>query len=299
MIGADEQGEQHREHRDDRVAGGDLVEHRVPARRRRHVGARLRGAAGPPAPAAAAPRAQTAPGSSIATSASSSGRSGPGRAGGVGLLGVAHAAAPSAGCSPAIIRPSTSRGVSPGTMPTMRPRYMTMIRSARATTSSSSVETTTHGDARVARLDDALVDELDRADVDAAGRLRGDEQAQVAAELAGEHDLLLVAAREPADLASRCPACGRRTPSPSRGRSRRVRRAGCCRARTNGGAAAAVEHEVLGDRELADQAVFRAVLGHEPDAGVEDAPDARGGQLDAVEADASPARAAAGRGAPR
>ena len=49
------------------------------------------------------------------------------------------------GCSPAIIRPSTSRGVSPGTMPTMRPRYMTMMRSASATTSSSSVETTTTG----------------------------------------------------------------------------------------------------------------------------------------------------------
>ena len=44
--GADEQREQHREHRDDRVAGRDLVEHGVPARRRRHVGARLRGSAG-------------------------------------------------------------------------------------------------------------------------------------------------------------------------------------------------------------------------------------------------------------
>ena len=57
-----------------------------------------------------------------------------------------------------------------------------------------------HRHARVARLDDALVDELDRADVESAGRLRGDEQPQLAAQLAGEHDLLRVAAGEPADL---------------------------------------------------------------------------------------------------
>ena len=48
-------------------------------------------------------------------------------------------------CSPAIISPSTSRGVSPGTMPTIDPRYMTAMRSASATTSSSSVETTITG----------------------------------------------------------------------------------------------------------------------------------------------------------
>ena len=50
-----------------------------------------------------------------------------------------------------------------------------------------------------------LVDELDRADVEAAGRLGGDEQPQVAAELAGEHDLLLVAAGEACRPACRCP----------------------------------------------------------------------------------------------
>ena len=43
--------------------------------------------------------------------------------------------------TPAIIRPSTSREVSGGTMPTIRPRYITAIRSASATTSSSSVDT--------------------------------------------------------------------------------------------------------------------------------------------------------------
>ena len=191
------------------------------------------------------------------------------------LLGVAHAAAPSAGCSPAIMRPSTSRGVSPGTMPTMRPRYMTMMRSARATTSSSSVETTTTGTPASRVCDDALVDELDRADVDAAGRLGGDEQAQVAAELAGEHDLLLVAAGEPADLgvdALRADVELLDLVAGEVGEGAALDVAASHERR----AVAAVEHEVLGDRELADQAVLGAVLGHEADAGVEDAPHARG-----------------------
>src|SRR5690606_32684651 len=60
-----------------------------------------------------------------------------------GLHLLAHATLSVACRSPAIIRPSTSRGVSPGTMPTTSPRYITAIRSARAETSSSSVETTT------------------------------------------------------------------------------------------------------------------------------------------------------------
>src|SRR5690606_4714364 len=46
----------------------------------------------------------------------------------------------SCGGTPAIIRPSTSRSVSPGTMPTTLPRYITSTRSASALTSSSSVD---------------------------------------------------------------------------------------------------------------------------------------------------------------
>jgi hypothetical protein len=42
------------------------------------------------------------------------------------------------------------------------------------------------------------VDELDRADVEPARRLRGDQHLRVAVDLAGEDDLLLVAAREAA-----------------------------------------------------------------------------------------------------
>ena len=56
--------------------------------------------------------------------------------------------------TPAIIRPSTSRSVSPGTMPTIRPRYITAIRSASATTSSSSRGDDQHRRARVALGDD-------------------------------------------------------------------------------------------------------------------------------------------------
>src|SRR5690606_39906498 len=43
--------------------------------------------------------------------------------------------------TPAIMRPRTSRSVSPGTMPTMPPRYMTASRSASDMTSSSSLDT--------------------------------------------------------------------------------------------------------------------------------------------------------------
>ena len=48
----------------------------------------------------------------------------------------------------------------------------------------------------VAQGDDLLVDELDGADVDAAGGLADEQHVRVALHLAGEHDLLLVAAGE-------------------------------------------------------------------------------------------------------
>src|SRR3954464_292472 len=48
----------------------------------------------------------------------------------------------------------------------------------------------------VALLDEAPVDELDRADVEPARRLCSEQDARVAADLAREHDLLLVSARE-------------------------------------------------------------------------------------------------------
>jgi len=48
----------------------------------------------------------------------------------------------------------------------------------------------------VSLLDEALVDEFDRTDVEPARRLSGDQQARVAVDLARQHDLLLVAARQ-------------------------------------------------------------------------------------------------------
>src|SRR3954447_22448760 len=53
-----------------------------------------------------------------------------------------------------------------------------------------------HGLPCVPLLDEPPVDELDRADVEAARRLRRDQHLRVAVDLAREHDLLLVAARE-------------------------------------------------------------------------------------------------------
>ena len=48
----------------------------------------------------------------------------------------------------------------------------------------------------VALLDEAAMDELDRTDVEAARRLGRDQHLRVAIDLAREHDLLLIAARE-------------------------------------------------------------------------------------------------------
>src|SRR4051794_11729794 len=52
------------------------------------------------------------------------------------------------------------------------------------------------GSAGVALLHEAAVDELDRAHVQTARRLGGDQHLRVAVDLAGENDLLLVAARQ-------------------------------------------------------------------------------------------------------
>ena len=66
--------------------------------------------------------------------------------------------------------------------------------------------------ALVALGDELLVDELDRADVETAGRLHGQERVRLAVQLAGDDQLLLIAAGERAR-----PAC------PESGRARRTR----------------------------------------------------------------------------
>ena len=86
--------------------------------------------------------------------------------------------------------------VRPSTIATSRPRYMTAIRSDSSRTSSSSAETSSIAVPASRFAIDLAMDELDAADVQAARRLIEDEQPQVAAELAGDDDLLLVAARQ-------------------------------------------------------------------------------------------------------
>ncbi len=84
---------------------------------------------------------------------------------------------------------------------TTRPRRTTSTRSARPRTSGISLETTTHGDAAVGQGADQRVDLRAGADVDAAGGLVQQQHPAVAQQPAGQHDLLLVAAGQRADLA--------------------------------------------------------------------------------------------------
>ena len=79
---------------------------------------------------------------------------------------------------------------------------MTAMRSESESTSSSSEETSSTARPGVPLRDDLLVDELDRADVEAACRLAGDQHLRLGAELAGDDDLLLVAAAERSRLAA-------------------------------------------------------------------------------------------------
>ncbi len=123
--------------------------------------------------------------------------------------------------------------------------------------------------ALVALLDQPAVDELDRADVEAARRLGGDQDLRVAVDLAREHDLLLVAARERAARASAGRRRARRTPR-SASRARSIRRRGKSQPKREAGAlAVVVEREVLGDRELEHEPAALAVLGDVAEPGVE------------------------------
>ena len=146
---------------------------------------------------------------------------------------------------------------------------MTAIRSARPSTSSSSVETSTTAVPSSRSRDDPPVHELHRADVQAAGRLGDDQQLQRPGQLAGQHDLLLVAAGQRARGGAR--ATGVRTSNSSTRVLRVARDLAEVEAAARGERRLVVhvEHEVLGDRERADQPVVQAVLGHVADAEVE------------------------------
>ena len=112
------------------------------------------------------------------------------------------------------------------------------------------------------------MDELDRSDVETARRLGSDQHARVAIDLAGEHDLLLVAPGEPAGARLRPAAAnvellhepGRALHEPSREEPAGAR---------DRCAAEVVQGDVLRDRELQHEATALPVLGDVAEAGVE------------------------------
>ena len=138
---------------------------------------------------------------------------------------------------------------------------------------------------------------LDRADVEAARRLRGDQQARVRLDLARQHDLLLIAARE-RPRRRRGPAAAHVVELDPLGRARhhgvavepvqvRDRRL-----------VVVVQRRVLGDREVEHEAVALAILRDVPDAGVRGLARGRARHVDAVQLDAPGVRRRACRRAP-
>ena len=86
------------------------------------------------------------------------------------------------------------------------------MRSERPISSSRSAEISSTARPVAARVADVVPDRRLGADVDAAGRVRGDQQHRVAAHLAADDELLLVAAGQRARGGVDATGCGRRTP---------------------------------------------------------------------------------------
>ena len=124
-----------------------------------------------------------------------------------------------------------------------RPSRTTSTRSARPSTSSTSLETTTTATPASARAADECVDLRAGADVDAAGRLVQQQHPAVAQQPAGQHDLLLVAARQ------RAP--GRSTPAGRTSSESAISRRPCARR-------ALVEEAERGRSASSDEAVMLA-----------------------------------------
>ena len=121
-------------------------------------------------------------------------------------------------------------------MSTIVPWNITAIRSPSASDLVELGRDDQHGRALVALLDDALVDVLDRADVEAARRLGRHDQLERPRELAGDDDLLLVAAGQVARRVEDRRRCGRRTRSTSSVAARRSASPFSCQPVENGGA---------------------------------------------------------------
>ena len=115
--------------------------------------------------------------------------------------------------------------------------------------------------AGVAQRHQAPVDELDRADVDSTGGLPDQEEIGIAVELAGQHDLLLIAARERRggeDSAPRADVVLRHLTFPARC----DRRAAQPDRAVVGGLVVIAEDGALARHERDDEAHAMAVLGH-------------------------------------
>ena len=106
------------------------------------------------------------------------------------------------------------------------------------------------------------------ADVDAAGRVRGDQQDRVAAHLAADDQLLLVAAGQGAGGGVDRRACGRRTRSTIRSVSALAPAPVDQPVLARGRQGLVAEDAVLPERRVEQQAVVVAVLGDEADAGL-------------------------------
>ena len=170
---------------------------------------------------------------------------------------------------PVMAIPSSSSVTDGAYSPTIRPSYRTRMRSESDRISSSSSETSSTAVPPFLRLDELLVHELDRTDVEAAGRLRRDQDARLAAELAGEHDLLLVSARERCRPRVRPAAADVETleqpPCPAHELLRKEPAEAGVRLLV-----VVVQGDVLGEREVEHEAAALAILRDVADADVED-----------------------------
>jgi len=145
------------------------------------------------------------------------------------------------------------------------------------------------GGAVVALLDDAAVDVLDRSDVDPTCGLRGDDQLGLAGELPGDDQLLLVAARQLADVGARrrCAdvvlldqlVCVAMCVVPVHADAVAV-----------GLGVVAVEHQVLGDVECENQAEPLTVLRDVGDVGIVHRTGRGQGHVDSIELDVTAQR---------
>ena len=136
--------------------------------------------------------------------------------------------------SPIISSPTRSAAPGPlATTPTSRPREMTAIRSQISSSSSRSVEMTSAEPPPVASLPDQVAHGRGRLHVEPVRRLVEDDHLRLEAQLAGEQDLLDVAAGERAgprrhgrradvELADELGRRGRRRPPAGCGRAART-----------------------------------------------------------------------------